>query len=59
VLGDKKYAGTGNELSLAQPRQMLHAYRLIFPHPRTRETIRAIAPLPPDFKKCLAQMKLR
>lgn len=59
VLGDKKYAGTGNELSLAQPRQMLHAYRLIFPHPSTQETIRVNAPLPGDFKKCLAQLKLR
>ena len=59
VLGDKKYAGTGNELSLAQPRQMLHAYRLIFPHPRTRETIRVLAPFPPDFRKCLGQLKLR
>ncbi len=59
VLGDKKYAGTGNELSLTQPRQMLHAYRLIFPHPKTQETIRTTAPLPGDFKKCLAQLKLR
>jgi len=59
VLGDKKYAGTGNELSLAQPRQMLHAYRLIFPHPRTQETIRVLAPFPPDFKRCLGQLKLR
>lgn len=59
VLGDKKYAGTGNELSLAQPRQMLHAYRLIFPHPKTREAVRVLAPLPPDFKRCLAQLKLR
>lgn len=59
VLGDKKYAGTGNELSLEQPRQMLHAYRLIFPHPKTKEPIRAMAPLPGDFKKCLAQLKLR
>ena len=59
VMGDKKYAGTGNELSLEQPRQMLHAYRLIFPHPKTGKPIRATAPLPGDFKKCLAQMKLR
>jgi 23S rRNA pseudouridine1911/1915/1917 synthase len=59
VMGDKKYGGTGNETSLEQPRQMLHAYRLIFPHPKTGEPIRATAPLPGDFKKCLAQMKLR
>jgi 23S rRNA pseudouridine1911/1915/1917 synthase len=59
VMGDKKYAGTGNDLSLEQPRQMLHAYRLIFPHPKTGATIRATAPLPGDFKKCLAQLRLR
>ncbi len=59
VLGDKKYAGTGSELSLEQPRQMLHAYRLIFQHPTTGETIRATAPLPGDFNRCLAQLKLR
>jgi 23S rRNA pseudouridine1911/1915/1917 synthase len=59
VLGDKKYAGTGSEVSLEQARQMLHAYRLIFPHPRTGETIRATAPLPSDFSRCLAQLKLR
>jgi len=59
VMGDKKYAGTGNELSLIQPRQMLHAYRLVFPHPKTKTMIRATAPLPGDFKKCLAQLRLR
>lgn len=59
VMGDKKYAGTGNEFSLQQPRQMLHAYRLIFPHPKTGKPIRATAPLPGDFKKCLAELKLR
>jgi len=58
VLGDKKYAGTGNELSLAQPRQMLHATRLIFPHPYTQKIVRVTAPLPPDFKQTLAQLKL-
>lgn len=59
VMGDKKYAGTGNEISLAQPRQILHAYRLIFPHPLTGQTIRTTAPLPGDFKACLSQLKLR
>ncbi|MDF7808170.1 RluA family pseudouridine synthase [Pontiellaceae bacterium B12219] len=59
VMGDKKYGGTGNEISLEQPRQMLHAYRLIFPHPKTGEPIRATAPLPGDFKKCLAQLRLK
>lgn len=59
VMGDKKYAGAGSEWSLAQPRQMLHAYRLIFPRPGTGEVIRVTAPLPGDFKRCLSQLKLR
>ena len=59
VMGDKKYAGTGNELSVEQPRQMLHAYRLIFNHPKTGAPVRVTAPLPGDFKRCLAQLKLR
>jgi 23S rRNA pseudouridine1911/1915/1917 synthase len=59
VMGDKKYGGTGNQLSLEQPRQMLHAYRLIFQHPATRETIRITAPIPADFKRCLAELRLK
>ena len=59
VLGDKQYAGVGNETSLAQPRQMLHAHRLVFRHPRTGETVRATAPLPADFRRCLKELKLR
>jgi RluA family pseudouridine synthase len=59
VMGDKQYAGTGNAWSVAQPRQMLHAYRLVFARPGTGETIRATAPLPADFKRCLSQLKLR
>ncbi|MBN2703607.1 MAG: RluA family pseudouridine synthase [Pontiellaceae bacterium] len=59
VLGDKKYAGTGSDLSMEQPRQMLHAYRLVFKHPKTEQTIRTTAPLPSDFTRCLAQLKLR
>ena len=58
VLGDKKYAGTGNKLSLDQPRHMLHAYCLIFNHPFTNERISVKAPIPSDFKKCLNQVKL-
>ena len=44
VLGDKKYAGTGNEISLSQPRHMLHAYRLIFPHPITQKNNQSNSP---------------
>jgi len=46
VLGDKLYAGkrAGNFL-----RQMLHAWKLSFRHPRTGEPLSFTAPIPPDF----------
>jgi 23S rRNA pseudouridine1911/1915/1917 synthase len=34
---------------LRLPRQALHAARLELPHPRTGETVRLEAPLPPDL----------
>lgn len=58
ILGDKKYAGNKNELSLRQPRQMLHAYKLIFNHPYTNEKVNIRANIPNDFKRCLNQLKL-
>src|SRR5262249_52910931 len=39
------------------PRQALHAVRLRFQHPRTREIIAVEAPLPPDFEKTLAALR--
>jgi 23S rRNA pseudouridine1911/1915/1917 synthase len=46
VLGDKLYGGkrAGNF-----PRQMLHAWKLSFRHPRTGKTINFTAPIPQDF----------
>ena len=46
VLGDKLYAGkrAGNF-----SRQMLHAWKLSFRHPRTGETLSFTAPIPADF----------
>jgi 23S rRNA pseudouridine1911/1915/1917 synthase len=46
VLGDKLYAGkrAGNF-----PRQMLHAWKLSFRHPRTGEPLSFTAPIPADF----------
>jgi 23S rRNA pseudouridine1911/1915/1917 synthase len=36
------------------PRQALHARRLAFPHPVTRESLEIEAPLPADFRGLLA-----
>jgi 23S rRNA pseudouridine1911/1915/1917 synthase len=46
VLGDKVY-GRGNATGF--PRQMLHAWKLGFHHPRTNEWKEFEAPLPDDF----------
>lgn len=68
VWGDKIYSGDGeaflsrwdaarreeNEL----PRQMLHARRLSVEHPLTGKTLSIQAPLPSDFKECLAGLTI-
>jgi 23S rRNA pseudouridine1911/1915/1917 synthase len=46
VLGDKVYAP---KLAKEYPRQMLHAWKLGFQHPRTDEWKSFAAPLPKDF----------
>jgi 23S rRNA pseudouridine1911/1915/1917 synthase len=51
VLGDKVYAP---RLAKNFPRQMLHAWKLGFPHPRTQEWKGFEAPVPDDFKGALA-----
>jgi 23S rRNA pseudouridine1911/1915/1917 synthase len=50
ILGDTVYAGrrAGNF-----PRQMLHAWRLAFDHPRTKARLHFEAPLPDDFEQAM------
>jgi 23S rRNA pseudouridine1911/1915/1917 synthase len=55
VLGDKIY---GARFAKDLPRQMLHAWKLGFHHPRTGEWKSFEAPLPDDFKRALAAMEL-
>jgi 23S rRNA pseudouridine1911/1915/1917 synthase len=55
VLGDKIYAP---RLAKDFPRQMLHAWKLAFRHPRTGEWKNFEAPLPADFKDAIAEMRL-
>ena len=45
LCGDQTYGRRG-----AWPRQMLHAWRLGFTHPRTRQWMEFAAPLPEDFR---------
>jgi 23S rRNA pseudouridine1911/1915/1917 synthase len=52
VLGDKHYAGKrGGNFA----RQMLHAWKLSFRHPRTAEPLSFTAPIPPDFAEATPQ----
>lgn len=50
VLGDKLYAG---KKAGDFDRQMLHAWRLGFVHPRTQEPLEFEAPMPADFRVAL------
>jgi 23S rRNA pseudouridine1911/1915/1917 synthase len=51
VLGDKLY---GPRITKDFPRQMLHAWKLGFRHPRTEEWKSFEAPLPDDFNQAIA-----
>ncbi|OVE75694.1 hypothetical protein BVX97_03785 [bacterium E08(2017)] len=61
VIGDKQYAvgRKVDENAIQVARQMLHASSISFPHPDTGRVIRAHAPLPKDFRRCLRLFKLR
>jgi 23S rRNA pseudouridine1911/1915/1917 synthase len=63
VVGDATYGHRPNQLlreltGYATPRQMLHAYRLAFIHPRTGRRMHFDAPRPEDFQEALAALKL-
>jgi len=49
VVGDARYGGARAELPA--PRPFLHAGRLAFDHPVTRERIDVVSPLPDDLKE--------
>jgi len=51
VLGDKLY---GSKSANRAPRQMLHAWKLGFRHPRTGQAMSFEAPLPADFSDLMA-----
>jgi len=62
VVGDATYGSRQNarlkELTnIAAPRQMLHAYRLAFEHPKKKKRLKFEAPLPKDFSKVLKALR--
>jgi 23S rRNA pseudouridine1911/1915/1917 synthase len=54
VVGDRVYGG--NRDNASYPRQLLHAHRLIFQHPVTKEKVDHIAPLWEDFAAVLQRL---
>ena len=58
VVGDRQYGRPRRtDLPAPAPRQMLHAERLAFRHPRTGEELEFVSPLPDDMKNLLAALK--
>ncbi|GAV23747.1 RluA family pseudouridine synthase [Carboxydothermus pertinax] len=56
VLGDPKYGAKSNPFGLK--RQMLHALKLSFTHPRSGELLDFTAPLPEDFQEVLEKLRI-
>lgn len=56
VLGDSVYGQADSNKKWKAQRQLLHAERLIFPHPRTGEILDITAPLPTDIKYTLSKL---
>jgi 23S rRNA pseudouridine1911/1915/1917 synthase len=52
VIGDAVYGGR-RARGVVAPRQMLHAWRLCFPHPESGQALELTAPLPEDFRQVL------
>jgi 23S rRNA pseudouridine1911/1915/1917 synthase len=58
ILGDGMYGGNRAGLLHEAPRQLLHAWKLVFPHPRTGVMRQYMAPLPDDFADALEALGL-
>jgi 23S rRNA pseudouridine1911/1915/1917 synthase len=56
VLGDAIYGQSEANKKWKAHRQLLHAERLIFPHPRTGEILDIQAPLPSDMKNMISKL---
>jgi 23S rRNA pseudouridine1911/1915/1917 synthase len=56
VVGDKKYGLKDEKFNLNG--QLLHAYKLVFFHPRTNEKMSFTCPLPPYFEQFLSEHHL-
>ncbi len=56
ILGDHQYAKKGFACLYNPSRHLLHAWKLLFIHPKTKKEISLVAPIPADFKKALKEL---
>lgn len=59
ILGDDQYAKKTFSCSYQPKRHLLHAWKLIFTHPFTLESIKIVAPIPADFDKALKSLAIK
>ena len=59
ILGDSLYGGSGKNIGATVTRQMLHAYRLAFPHPADGRPLDFLAQPPADIMDALHQLHYR
>jgi 23S rRNA pseudouridine1911/1915/1917 synthase len=57
LIGERVYTDDGGRIGA--PRQMLHAWRLEFPHPLRRRWVNAEAEMPTDMKKICVELSRR
>jgi 23S rRNA pseudouridine1911/1915/1917 synthase len=58
LVGERLYVGgSGASETIAFDRQALHAFRLAFDHPVTRERLRFEAPIPSDMAALIASLR--
>jgi len=58
LIGERKYA-RGRDAAVRFRRPALHAWRIAFDHPATKQRIELEAPPPADFEKLLDQLRRR
>ncbi|MDX2227524.1 MAG: RluA family pseudouridine synthase [Verrucomicrobiae bacterium] len=57
ILGDAVYGrAKEGDMGAVPARQMLHAHRIVLPHPRTEKRLELTAPLPADFREILEKI---
>ena len=59
VLGDLLYGRKKQKVPFLPERQLLHAWKLTFPHPKTGKSTHCMAPVPEDFRAAMQALQLK